>query len=351
MSSAPHLARDKPPSSSGAATVMTQDLQHAPRWYTRKWGIGKHRIAIAGSGMAMQMGHGLREQGFHCLDVEPPPPALRRERWRDHGYDQYSARYGDIYSSRQLKQLLQRALDEFVPMEQPWSRDGGFVDPFRPRLEASPMSSEEEVVALQAAHLTAVARLFSLTDVFVIALGLTETWLSSADGAAFPLRPGTEGGSFEASRYRLVNLGFPAVCADMEQFIARARSLNPKMRFILTVSIEPPLTTATTKHAVVANSYSKSVLRAVAGHLESKYACVDYFPSYEILNSPLTRDAWFEPDLRTVSAAGMAHVMTHFLSEHIPPQRRAANPEPLAATVHEAEICEEALLAAFGPSP
>jgi GSCFA family len=348
MSSLRHPYRDQAPRAFWKATVSQHTMLEIPDWYTRKWPIDKDRVATAGSCFAQHIGRFLRESGFNFVDVEPPPTALRPDDWLDYGYNMYSARFGNVYTARQLSQLLKRALGEFVPEERAWAKDAGFVDPFRPTIEAEPMGSEDEVVALRENHLKAVARLFEQTDLFVFTLGLTETWLSKADGAAFPVCPGTHGGEFDPARYRFANLPFPEVCADMEEFIARARGINPKMRFLLTVSPVPLVATATSQQVVVASSYSKSVLRAVAGHLEGKYDFVDYFPSFEIISSHVMRGAFYEPDMRSVLKPGVEHVMAHFFSAHVPPSGRKAKAGVAEIDLSGELACDEELLAAFG---
>ena len=52
-----------------------------------------------------------REQAY--MDNAIVPPDLQAP----HGYGIYSARFGNIYTARQLLQLIQRAYGEFVPVE------------------------------------------------------------------------------------------------------------------------------------------------------------------------------------------------------------------------------------------
>jgi len=230
----------------------------------------------------------------------------------DYGYSMYSARYGNVYSPRQLLQLLQRSVGEFNPKETAWALNDGFVDPFRPTIEPEPMVSIEEVEASRASHLKSVAHLFEQTDVFVFTLGLTEAWISKSDGSVFPICPGTKGGSFDGNAYKFANFSHAEVCADLEAFMQRARAINSNMRFLLTVSPVSLMATATNQQVVVATSYSKSVLRAAAGYLAEIYDYVDYFPSYEIISSHVMRSAFYENDMRSVVSAGVEHVMKQF---------------------------------------
>lgn len=221
------------------------------------------------------------------------------------------------------------------------------MDAFRPTIEPEPLSSAEEVVALRQAHLSAVRQLFEGCDLFVFTLGLTESWVSLDDGAAYPLCPGTSGGEFDPTRHAFCNLGFTEVMADMRAFMARARTINPAMRFLLTVSPVPLMATAGPEHVAVATSYSKSVLRAVAGELAQTLPYVDYFPSYEIISSTVMRGAFYNPDQRTVVEHGVEHVMRQFFRQHVPPARPTDGPASPAA--HDDDVvCDEELLAAFG---
>jgi len=66
---------------------------------------------------------------------------------------------------------------------------------------------------------------------------------------------------------------------------------------------------------VVANTWAKSLLRAVAQEWAAAHANVDYFPSYEIVQNS-DRAAVCEPDLRHVRSAGIQHVMELFLQKY-----------------------------------
>lgn len=317
-------------------------------WYVKKFPITGMRIATAGSCFAQHIGRELRNKGFAFVDVEPAPDFLPTGSWLEFGYGMYSARYGNVYTPRQLVQLVKRALGAFDPVEKVWQKDQGYVDPFRPTIEPDAFASVEEIEIHRKHHLRCVASLFELTDVFVFTLGLTEAWVSSVDGAVYPVCPGTSaGGVFDAGRYHLVNFSYNEIRRDMEEFFCLVRKINPKMKFLLTVSPVPLMATASQQQVVVATMYSKSVLRAVAGLLAEKYRYVDYFPSYEIISSHVMRGQFYQPDMRSVAQVGVDHVMSQFFKEHTPPA-----PKIEKTTVIQEEdddvACDEELLAVFG---
>ena len=55
----------------------------------------------------------------------------------DEGYGAFPARFGNLYTARQLRQLIDRAYGMFRPQARAWALPGGGVaDPFRPRIQA-----------------------------------------------------------------------------------------------------------------------------------------------------------------------------------------------------------------------
>ena len=294
------------------------------------------KIATAGSCFAQHIGRQLRLRGFNYLDAEPPPPSLPAHRHADFGYGLFSARYGNIYTARQLLQLHREAFYRFRPEERTWAKDGRVYDPFRPNVEPDGFVSADELRALRKhVHLPAVREVFLNCDVFIFTLGLTEAWISKRDGAVFPTCPGTIAGEFDPALHEFHNFGFAEIHSDMVAFIEAARAANPDMKLLLTVSPVPLTATASDQHVLSATTYSKSVLRAVAGALYQDYDFVDYFPSYEIVTAPAMRGELYQPDMRNVTARGVDHVMSHFFAQHPPPVAEApgkgARPDPVAA--------------------
>lgn len=328
-------------------------------WYQPKFRIGEAKVATSGSCFAQHIGRNMREKGFNYLDFEPAPDYLDAELRMDYGYGVYSARYGNVYTSRQLLQLARRALEGWTSAESVWEHQGGVVDAFRPTIEKTPFASVAELEQSRRYHLQAVAELLRTADVFVFTLGLTEAWESLEDGAVFPLCPGTAGGVFDPSRHALRNLTVAEVLEDMHGFIALVRKVNPDLRILLTVSPVPLMATATRNSVAVATMQSKSVLRAAAGQLSDTIDFIDYFPSYEIISSPVMRGMFFNPDGREVSHHGVAHVMKTFFAAHPPSQaaeetkRAVVKPTELeteAALLAEQERikCDEEILREFG---
>ncbi len=274
------------------------------------------KVATAGSCFAQHISRTLSKRGFNYYVTEggeniAPHEATRRN------FGIFSARFGNLYTARQLLQLIERAYGHFSPMEQSWTRaDGKLVDPFRPQIEPDGFDSIEALEQSRRDHFAAVRDMFENLGVFVFTLGLTETWRSIGDGAVFPLAPGVVAGEMDRERYEFVNFNVNDVVTDLQLFIDRLTAINPSAKMILTVSPVPLIATYENQHVLVSTTYSKSVLRAAAGEISKANTQCDYFPSYEIITGNYNRGQYFENDLRSIRQEGVDHVMRIFLSSY-----------------------------------
>lgn len=307
----------------------------------------EHRIACAGSCFAQHISTRLRARNYQVIDKEPPPSGLSKENALRFGYGLFSARFANIYVTRQLLQLAEEALLEKrrTPEEIVWETDGRFFDALRPSVEPEGFSTAEELLFHRDVHIKKVREMFLEMDVFIFTLGLTECWENTRTGLVYPTCPGTVAGSFHPDRYRFRNLRFTEIHDDFVAFKKLIQSRNPKAKFILTVSPVPLTATATPQHVLTATIFSKSILRAVAGELYANFPDIDYFPSYEIITGPQSKGRFYESNLRSITPDGVDTVMNSFFSVQ-PPDRQ--NPDaPPSQTDAEDVVCEEAMLEAF----
>ncbi len=316
--------------------------------YARKFDIAAEtRIATAGSCFAQHIQKRMTQQGFKVLDMEPPPLGLKRERYTAYGFGQFSARYGNIYTARQLLQLAQESLGLLSPVNGVWKRGEIYVDGLRPAIEPNGFATPEQVLIHRRSHLAKVKAMLQQMDLLVFTLGLTEAWVDPVDGVVYPTAAGTVAQPPGEAELEFRNFTASQTLADFLAFRALVQAFNPGCRFLLTVSPVPLTATASSQHVLVATSYSKSVLRAAAGELASTLDDVDYFPSYELISSPVFKGYFFDPNLRTVAAAGVDFVMKTFFQAHLPPMGQAAAPAAAVPAVQFDPACEDALLEAF----
>lgn len=310
---------------------MAEAAYPPPDLYRPRWALTKtDRIVTAGSCFAQHVGRALRKNGFNVLDAEPRPAQITAEDGPSHGYDMYSARYGNLYTTRQLRQLIEEAWGKAPAFDAIWEKDGRFYDALRPNIEPGGFESVEAVRAEREKHLAKVREVFAQADVFIFTLGLTEAWVHKPSGQVYATAPGTIAGSFDPEIHAFANFRVAEVKADLEAALARLKALNPALRVLLTVSPVPLTATASDAHVLSATTLSKSVLRAVAGEMQADWPEVDYFPSYELVTSAKAGAAWFEPNLRSVREASVAQVMAVFTRAHL-----GEAPAPLEALAEE----------------
>ena len=303
-------------------------------------------VATAGSCFAQHISARLASLDFDYLVTEDGAHRPSCERTDNH-YGVFSARFGNIYTTRQLLQLFEECHGERRPDEPVWRReDGRFVDALRPQVEPCGYGDAEAVLADRAMHLAAVRRMFEDCAVFVFTLGLTEAWHSPADGTVFPLAPGVSGGVYDKARYEFINFDADAVTADLRAFLERLKSLNPQVKVMLTVSPVPLIATFEPRHVLVSNTYSKAVLRVAAEAMLRRFDWVDYFPSFEIITGNFNDSAYFEADYRSINALGVDHAMRCFI-EHYAQGRKRREPDPsvhLPGSEDTDVICDEEAL-------
>ncbi|WP_264045273.1 GSCFA domain-containing protein [Methylobacterium flocculans] len=282
-------------------------------------------VVTAGSCFAQHVSRHLMKAGFNVLVTEHAHPLIPDKYAAQFHYGLFAARYGNVYTARQLRQLLERAYGLFIPRESAWPLGADrWVDPFRPQIQPGGYVCVAELEEDRRIHLDAVRRAIDGMSVFVFTLGLTEAWVDRADGAVYPLAPGVAGGVYDPDRIAFQNFTAAQTREDLEWSLNFIRRRNPGVRVILTVSPVPLNATAVDRHVMVSTAYSKAALRVAAEEVSGSLRDVDYFPSFEIVTSPHAGSTYFADDRRSVTEAGVAHVMRTFLRHYGASQDAAA---------------------------
>lgn len=304
-------------------------------------------VATYGSCFAQHIGRALRARGFNWLITEQATDDCSSEIAREFNYGVFSSRTGNIYTTSLLFQWTKWALNPAAIPQEVWASGSRYIDPFRPQVEPGGFESAQELMASRLQTVECFKASVKRAKYFVFTLGLTESWVNLEHEYEYPMCPGTVAGEFSAARHQFVGQRIEQCRSNLGAAIGNLRKLNPALQIILTVSPVPLTATASGKHVLVATMHSKSILRAVAGLMAETHDFVDYFPSYEIINSPAFGGMFFEPNKRNVNPHGVDFVMKAFFAplKVSPPDH--ARPKGVA-TGRESEVCEEALLDAFG---
>ena len=317
------------------------------------------RIGTAGSCFAQHIGRSLKKRKFNILDVEPARWSFPAELREKYSYGVYSARYGNIYSVRQLLQLVREVYCDYKPVNWIWMNPstGRYYDAFRPSVEPGGFTSESEVLFHRLLHLEKVKNLFDNMELLIFTFGLTEAWEDLRTHTVFPTPPGVFAAEFDSNIYSFINFNYNQIYNDFLEVmdLLNQHSKVGDKKFLVTVSPVPLTATATGCHVLPATTYSKSVLRSVAGDLSNNFSFIDYFPSFEIVLNPWVSQNSFELNRRSVTPDTVERVMDVFMSAHSINLKDNISPDQIYSNVNIGEkmanqddlICEEFLLDVF----
>ncbi len=324
--------------------VASRNLFTLSDLWTSKFPINSQaKIVTFGSCFAQHISTALCQHSFFWLNTEFAPDSLSAEIASKYNYGIFSSRTGNIYTTSLLLQWTEWALNiKDVPQEQ-WQSGDRFYDPFRPNIEPNGFFSAEEMLASRSVTIEAFKQTIEQADYFIFTLGLTESWFNKPHGYEYPMCPGTVAGEYDENQHQFKNQQFEFIHQHLLSAMALMRQANQNLKFILTVSPVPLTATNSGNHVLVATMESKSILRAVAGQLSTNHDFVDYFPSYEIINSPTYKGIFFEPNQRQVSPYGVNYVMDIFFKGLA--QQSEATTDNQDDPIDES--CEEVLLEAF----
>jgi tetratricopeptide (TPR) repeat protein len=165
-----------------------------------------------------------------------------------------------------------------------------------------------------------------LCDIVVMTLGLVECWWDRISEQYVEFYP-----DFLRYKDRFVfrRLDYP----EAYQFTRDSLELlgsDTARRVLLTTSPVPIARTFMPDDVIVANAYSKAVLRAVAGKIAMDLPNVDYFPSFESVMLTKRREVW-EDDLVHVERAFVGRIIARVVESYVEEAPKA----PLRAFMDE----------------
>ena len=178
--------------------------------------------------------------------------------------------------------------------------------------------------------------------VVFLTLGLVEVWYDEAAKVHLNTTPTEEMRERFPGRYSFQVTSYPQNLENLEKLHALlTRHGHPQLQIVVTTSPVPLNLSFSGQDVVVANTYSKSTLRAVAQDFAAAHANVQYFPSYEMVMNSRRELAW-EEDLRHVQGGMTAHVMDEFLRGFVEePGLKAARVAAVTVNYNTGKLVQE----------
>jgi len=280
----------------GAARVFTDFCQVdiRPKFYISS----SSAFFAAGSCFARNVERALHEQGRTVLSWRP---GLRISNEWFHRYNTFS-----IISD--FDNALRGSLDERLLTE---VKPDKFID-FSGYGKAP---TREELRAKRQAVIDQHRNMLQ-ADVLILTLGLVEAWFDTQTGRYLNISP-VEAALKDPQRYQLHITDYGQNREALEIFLDFITTVVKRdVKVIVTVSPVPLNVTFSEQDVLIANTYSKSVLRAVAQSFADDHDCVDYFPSYEIVTLSRPDSAWL-PDYRHVRPEFVDLIMAYFMKHYV----------------------------------
>lgn len=194
--------------------------------------------------------------------------------------------------------------DATSPME------GGEVD----LLLSKGLPAQRDVLMQVRGQIDRVYSALPAADCVILTLGMTEVWRDNETGLYLNRIPNPREMRRNDGRYSFVNFTPDGCYQQMAQAVQRLRG-GGVAKVLVTVSPVPLASTFERRDCVISNSYSKATLRVVADMLTRDFDFVDYFPSFEIVQSG-GLDSYM-PDHVHVKPAVVKRIMRHLIANYV----------------------------------
>jgi len=166
-----------------------------------------------------------------------------------------------------------------------------------------------------------VVRELTHCRVVILTLGMAEAWKDKRSGLVMNSSPLAEMVRREPDRYAFHVLDYSENWESLET-IHRILSAygHPEYQIVVTVSPQPLFATFSPQDIVVANAFSKAMLRTLAGTWEARHDNVHYFPSYEIVMNSAPALVW-QADRRHVTGELAHAIVDCFVRNYVVEER------------------------------
>lgn len=217
---------------------------------------------------------------------------------------------GLYYTTATIRQELERMAGGWPERdaEPLWQVKAGWIDPFRAYTDPHP--DEAALLEARAQADVAADALFRGAKVVVATLGLIEAWRSPATGNTYRQIPHPE--VFPTLRPAFHRLTVAEMISDLERIRHVVREFLGA-ELVVTTSPVPLHSTFTALDVRIANTESKSRIRAAVSEFIDAYPDCNYFHSYEMVTTAERQSDFFREDGRHVHHHAVKYIISEFI--------------------------------------
>lgn len=301
--------------------------------------LPEHRVFCIGSCFAREVESALARLNFDVCSIVRDLPRTERRQRSDPGMS-------NKYTIASMLNELRWALDP----ARPYSHDLALIENAQGLFEDYHLKGNFYADDLQPAREFREAfnrqfRQVREADLIVMTLGLSEAWYDRETELVLNIAPNRSLVDKYPGRFELHVLGFEESLERLEAiYTLLTRFGKAGHQILLTVSPVPLHATFRNQDILVANTYSKAVLRAVAEHFQLGKDNVCYFPSFEFATLSHPNLVWGKRDLRHVDRNFVEHIMSAVIGSMMEPSRQQLEMSALAqaCALHAAKHTKEA---------
>ena len=224
-------------------------------------------VASIGSCFAEEFAAHMREAGYNYVMTEPDLMAA-------------SANWGRVYTLPCLRQIAAYTADDFPLAVEPSKK--GWFDPLRDTATPHYPTREAAEAAIRG-HRAASRKAIEQARVLTVTLGQNEAWRDKESGLVWARIPPKETAQAKPGRFEPVEFAFEQDLAELKEALRLFRTVNPALKFLLTVSPVAAHATFLDPDVVTRSFAGKCLLRAVAERAVRETPDCWYFPSFEIV--------------------------------------------------------------------
>jgi len=271
-------------------------------------------VFTIGSCFARNIEIALHERGFHvpCMDFKLP----ESEFWPN----RHTSGALNKYSPFSMLNEINFALDTPKALEPEQYLLEGAKDQFSDyQMHVRGAVSGERAIQRRLEVRELYRSGLAQSRVVVITLGMAEAWFDRETGIYLNDAPSPKMTKLYAERFEFRVVGYNDLFECVRDTIALLRSARGSdLRVVLTVSPVPLQRTFSGSDVITANTYSKSVLRAVAGAITAMHDFVDYFPSFEAVIFSEFKSTWKDDQVH-VTLPTVRRVVSNMIEAYAAP--------------------------------
>jgi hypothetical protein len=272
----------------------------------------QEKLFCIGSCFAREIERTLDQLGFEVLSISRNLPTSPRRTVHDSGMF-------NKYNVASIRNELRWALDENTPYSHHSliQAPGGLVQDY----QLAGQNYADDIKSAQTFR-EAFNQSFQAikhADVVVMTLGLSEVWFDKHTQLYLNVAPSESLVAMCPQRFEVHILDYAETLAILDEIYTLLKNhLTANFRLLLTVSPVPLLATFRVQDVLVANSYSKSVLRAAVEQFLIDKTNISYFPSYETVSLSHPNTVWRDDDFRHVDAAFVDYIVNAAIGQFNP---------------------------------